>query len=464
MIYFKRARFLSHTLEKYNKLSTCRISSLSLLILEKKTHRCKYPLFGSNYFYNDSNVRILTFTLRFCSPNYIPRKFISSTSCSSNANEKFIGDNSTTFTTDVTITPSTNSNIDSSTTFLETFSPSTEKIINKSINSSKIWESSFWPQDVIIDLLNTLQSLSGQPYALTIAATTILIRLLALPLFITAQKNSSRMAHMRPEMEILKQKIDAAMNKNKVNQVQHTNQMRELFIKYDCNPLKSIVVPFVQIPVFMSMFFALRKMPDYFPIELSKGGMLWFPDLTIPDSTLVLPLLSASSFLVMIELGKEQMMATNVQQGRMFINIFRGLGILIVPVTMNFSSAMFCYWITNNLCSIGQSIFFKSSIVRKYLDIWDLPKPIHVMEPQIDNQLDFIQRIIQKVKGKGVEKTQIEMMKEHNERVETRRLMKKVQEQMADSDGNRGDYNRHMNAKKKIQKKKRRKNDRKATR
>ena len=48
----------------------------------------------------------------------------------------------------------------------------------------------------------------------------------------------------------------------------------------------SLAMPLVQLPVFMSFFWALQGMGEHFP-GMESGGALWFTDLTVADSTLV---------------------------------------------------------------------------------------------------------------------------------------------------------------------------------
>lgn len=197
-----------------------------------------------------------------------------------------------------------------------------------------------------------------------------------LPIFIKAQQNSSRMAHVKPEMDVLKAKIDRTDAKDLQLQQQQAQEMRDLFRKYDVNPLKALALPFVQMPIFMSMFFALKKMPEFFPTELSTGGILWFTDLTAPDPYYALPILSGVTFLAMMEMGKKQMTASAPEQGQMMLNFMRGMAVMIVPISMYFPTAVLCYWTANNSFSFAQSAAFQNPSIRKSLGIWDLPKPV----------------------------------------------------------------------------------------
>eukprot|EP00559_Dactyliosolen_fragilissimus_P005435 CAMPEP_0184867984 /NCGR_PEP_ID=MMETSP0580-20130426/28604_1 /TAXON_ID=1118495 /ORGANISM="Dactyliosolen fragilissimus" /LENGTH=377 /DNA_ID=CAMNT_0027368569 /DNA_START=463 /DNA_END=1596 /DNA_ORIENTATION=+ len=303
-----------------------------------------------------------------------------------------------------------------------------DSISNTIPSSTSTWEATWWPQDQMIDLINYIHDMTGVNYALTIAGLTLSLRIFMFPLFVKAQQNSSRMAHMKPEMDILKQKIDSADSSDTQLQMQYGMQMKQLFKKYDCNPLKALVVPLVQAPLFMSMFFALRNMPDHFPDELSTGGTLWFTDLTAHDPYYVLPILSAISFYGMIETGKTQMLQSG-QQGQTMLNVMRGLALFMIPVTMNFSTAIFSYWTTNNFISLAQSALFQSPTMRKSLGIWEMPKPIPGAAPP-KGIMEQFQEALDKARNKDNQKninmTQPDKIKAHNEAIDMRRKLDSI--------------------------------------
>ena len=234
------------------------------------------------------------------------------------------------------------------------------------------------PVDHLINLLNFLDSLHDLPFALTVIGTTAAIRITMFPLFVKAQQNASRIAHMRPEMEALQarhMKVMGSMTPEK--QLQFNQEMVALYKKYDCNPLKAIVVPLAQAPVLMSMFFGLQKMPTYFPELFANGGLFWFPDLAIPDPIYALPIIAGITFLANIEIAKKNMTATaNSKQASMMIFVFRGLAVMMIPIAINFPSSVLCYWITNNTITVCQTLIFQNKAIRDALGIWELPKPV----------------------------------------------------------------------------------------
>jgi YidC/Oxa1 family membrane protein insertase len=283
----------------------------------------------------------------------------------------------------------------------------------------QIWESTWWPQDQMLDLIMFTQETSGLNFALTIGAITFTFRSLMFPLFVKAQKNSSRMAHMKPEMDVLKSKIDRLDSKDIQEQQKYARAMQDLFKKYDVHPLRAIAFPFIQMPVFMSMFFALKKMPDYFSEELSTGGILWFTDLSQPDPYYILPTLSGLTFLAMMEMGKKQMVASMPEQGNVMLNFFRGMAVMIVPISAYFPACILCYWTVNNTFSFVQSAVMKSPTVRDSFGIWEPPKPVPGA-PKPKGVFDMMKNSMENKKKEGSDMNLKERMEMHNAAIDKR--------------------------------------------
>lgn len=288
----------------------------------------------------------------------------------------------------------------------------------------QIWQSTWWPQDQMVDFIVYVHDASGLNYALTIGAITLAFRSLMFPMFIKAQQNSSRMAHVKPEMDVLKAKIDRLDPKDIQKQQEYAKEMQRLFKKYDVNPLRALIIPFIQMPVFMSMFFALKKMPDIFPDELSSGGILWFTDLTAPDPYYALPIFSGVSFLAMMELSKKSMLASSPEQGQMMLNFFRGMAFIIVPVSMYFPTAVLCYWTVNNTFSLGQSALFNNPTIRKQMGIWEAPKPVPGAPPP-KGMFDMIQDSMNNKRKEGNETNLKQRIELHNAAVDERKKSRK---------------------------------------
>ena len=90
---------------------------------------------------------------------------------------------------------------------------------------------------------------------------------------------------------------------------------------------------------------------------------------------------------------------------------------------MNFNSAVFVYWTTNNTFSLLQSIVLKQPFVKKAFGIWDPPKPIPGQEPK--NIFDEVKNLMNK-KEEETNALAAERIKAHNEIVAQQKKVKKA--------------------------------------
>ena len=284
--------------------------------------------------------------------------------------------------------------------------------------ASSAWEPTWYNlADQAINAVHLFHDTTGLEYGWSIVGVTVILRLGLFPVMVRGQRASSRMAHLQPELNQMKARYEALGTPTRQDQLQFGNQMKALFKKYDVKPFQAFAAPALQLPLFMGMFFGLRKMPSLFPEELSTGGMFWFPDLTVSDPLYILPLASASTFLLLIESGKEQMMAQNAQQGQLMLNIFRGLSLMMIPVCINFESSMLCYWTSNNILTLSQTLLLKTPAARKAFGIWELPKPVPGKEA--DSLVTSATKIVDQIQGKPTSEEQ--RMKRHNDRVDAKK-------------------------------------------
>lgn len=182
--------------------------------------------------------------------------------------------------------------------------------------------------DIVIQLIENLHLFADVPYWQAIAAFTVGLRILLLPVALKTVVNSARMATLRPDMQKLQEAMmgDIADNQTKLR---YQMEMRNLFVKHKVNPFMALLMPLFQMPIFISCFFGLRKMQDYFP-AFAEGGDFWFPDLSAMDPFMILPAYNALTFLLMIEMGAD---GIQIEQKNTFKWIMRGIGVAMVPLT-----------------------------------------------------------------------------------------------------------------------------------
>ena len=124
------------------------------------------------------------------------------------------------------------------------------------------WEPTWYNlSDQAVNAVLNLHDISGLDYGLSIVGVTVILRLGLFPLMVKSQRASSRMAHLQPELNQMKARYEAIGTPSRQDQLQFGNQMKALFAKYEVKPLQAFAAPLVQLPLFMGMFFGLRKMP-----------------------------------------------------------------------------------------------------------------------------------------------------------------------------------------------------------
>ncbi|KAG0032093.1 Mitochondrial inner membrane protein oxa1l [Podila clonocystis] len=225
----------------------------------------------------------------------------------------------------------------------------------------------FSPVGALETILEAVHISTGLPWWATIAVTTVTIRTLLVPFIVKLQGNTARLHNVKPQLERLTENMKLAKESNDTAALaRFSAQTQELFAKNDCNPIKSLILPLIQAPVMISFYLALRDMANLPVPQFKDGGVSWFTDLTIADPTYVLPVASSLGFLAIMELGSE---AGGVAQPKAMKNVMRVMAVAMVPLTMNFPSAIFVYWLTSNAFTASQIMFFKAPAVRRFFNI-----------------------------------------------------------------------------------------------
>lgn len=183
---------------------------------------------------------------------------------------------------------------------------------------------------------------------------TICVRTIIFPLVIMSQRNAAKMGNNLPQMQVLQMKMtEARQSGNPVESARYGQEMMMFMKEKNLNPLKNMVVPLAQAPLFISFFVGLRQMANA-PVEsLRDGGLFWFMDLTMPDQYFLLPIITSATLFLTIELGTDgaKLAAQNMQTMKY---VLRAMPIIIFPFTMNFPGVILCYWACSNFISLIQ--------------------------------------------------------------------------------------------------------------
>uniref|UniRef100_A0A8C7YC25 OXA1L mitochondrial inner membrane protein n=1 Tax=Oryzias sinensis TaxID=183150 RepID=A0A8C7YC25_9TELE len=224
------------------------------------------------------------------------------------------------------------------------------------------------PVGLIQNLLEFFHMDLGLPWWGAIVVGTVLARLAVFPVIVKGQREAAKLNNVLPEITKLTNRMnEAKQSGNKFEFAKAYSDLNLFQKKHDVNPLRGFLVPLVQAPVFISFFIALRKMA-YLPVpSLQTGGMLWFTDLTAADPFYILPIAVTGTMFFILELGAES--GIDNPNLRAMKTVFRIMPLVILPLTINFPTAVFTYWLSSNLFSLGQVALLRHPAVRKKFKI-----------------------------------------------------------------------------------------------
>ena len=189
--------------------------------------------------------------------------------------------------------------------------------------------SAYTPVGWVQSFLEVNHVVLGMPWWGTIAISTILIRLLAMPLSIKAQRGMGKLANIRPIIEPIQEKMALAKRQGDSIQVQiHGQQLQKIFKDHEVNPFSAMAYSLGQAPIYLSCFLALRKMAELPVPGFESGGFSWVTDLTLADPYYILPIISCLGMLGSIEANSSM----NKSQSPTAKNVIRVISIAAVPL------------------------------------------------------------------------------------------------------------------------------------
>jgi len=194
-----------------------------------------------------------------------------------------------------------------------------------------------YPTHLAIRLVEYVHVAVGIPYWEAIVLSVVGIRMLLFPLMVRSTRSINGLALIRPQIEKLSQDFQSNPDKSEKHaQDLYQANVRLLFQKYKVNPIAPLTMPIVQLPVFISYVFGLQNMATFFP-EIATGGAWWFLDLTIADSTLILPFINALTFIGIVETSSDQSASEHKESIKWGMRL---LSVVIFPATMGYSQVL----------------------------------------------------------------------------------------------------------------------------
>ena len=210
-------------------------------------------------------------------------------------------------------------------------------------------------EDVLTWLLEQLHSNVGLTWAWAIVATTVIVRVLLVPLTVRQIHSMQNLQQHMPEMKAIQQRY-------KGDRARMNEEMMKFYKENRINPAASCLPILAQIPIFFALFFVLRDfddevLPEYPGSELGWLGIV--PDITANISEHWSGYLLVSIYLVS-QLTSSFFMSTQMQTAQRVLLIV--LPIVFIPFIIDppggtvFPVGLLLYWVTTNLWTTGQGL------------------------------------------------------------------------------------------------------------
>ncbi|KAI3385018.1 hypothetical protein SNEBB_003192 [Seison nebaliae] len=228
-----------------------------------------------------------------------------------------------------------------------------------------VWLPTGWVQNAL-EFLHSSCDLSW-PVAIGIGA--ICMRVIVFPIVISTQRNAAHLNNHMPQLQKLQGDFsDARISGNQMEAAKIGNEMAVFMKKKKIRPFRSALLPMAQLPFFMSMFLGIRGMANVPLPSLVDGGCLWFTDLTVADPYYIVPIVTAFTMYLTIEMGTEAGIKANSMNNTMKL-VMRCMPIVTLPFTINFATAVTYYWLCANVLSLTQVSLLRIPKIRKKLKI-----------------------------------------------------------------------------------------------
>jgi YidC/Oxa1 family membrane protein insertase len=194
------------------------------------------------------------------------------------------------------------------------------------------------------------------PWAWAIVGTTVVVRMLLVPLTIKQIHSMQSLQRHAPQMKEIQKKY-------KGDKQRQNEELMKFYRENQINPAASCLPMLLQLPVFIALYYTLRSFDQNFP--QSRGQDLswlhFIPDITVHTTAvwggyvlLVVYVASqmASSYFMMTTADKMQRV------------LFMVMPLFFVFIIAHFPAGLVLYWVTTNLWTVGQGLITRRLVAK----------------------------------------------------------------------------------------------------
>jgi YidC/Oxa1 family membrane protein insertase len=211
-------------------------------------------------------------------------------------------------------------------------------------------------EDVMKHVLNFFHTNIGLPWAWSIVATTVVVRMILVPLTIRQIHSMQSLQKHAPQMKEIQKKYKG--DKQKQNE-----ELMKFYRENQINPAASCLPMLLQLPVFIALYYTLKHFNTNFHVgaHADLSFLHFIPNISAHTTThwggyvllfVYVASQMASSFFMMTTTDKMQRA------------LFMVMPVFFVFVIARFPAGLVLYWVTTNLWTVGQGLITRRLVSR----------------------------------------------------------------------------------------------------
>ncbi len=210
-------------------------------------------------------------------------------------------------------------------------------------------------EHVLRSILDWLHGTIGLPWAWSIVALTVLVRMVLVPLTVRQIHSMQRLQQHAPQMKEIQQKYKG--DRQKLNE-----ELMKFYKENQINPAASCLPMLAQLPIFIGLYYTLRHFSRHVPPGSNLSWLWIVPDISKHATS------HWSGYVLLVVYACSQTASTLLMSSTMD-KTQRAL-LLIMPLIFitfiaRFPTGLVLYWVTTNLWTVGQGVVTRRLVPRK---------------------------------------------------------------------------------------------------
>jgi YidC/Oxa1 family membrane protein insertase len=205
-------------------------------------------------------------------------------------------------------------------------------------------------ENLMKGILDFFHTSVGLPWAWSIVALTVLVRIALVPLTVRQIHSMQSLQAHAPEMKAIQQKYKG--DRQKLNE-----ELMKFYKENHINPAASCLPLLAQLPIFIALYLTLK----HYSSHINGSWLYIVPDISAKGTA------HWSGYLLLAVYAGSQIASTYFMgstMDRTQRNIMMVLPLLFLTVVAHFPVGLIIYWMTTNLWTVGQGLVTRKLIAK----------------------------------------------------------------------------------------------------